>query len=1143
MIPPATMARESRRIRAAGLALLLSAGIVALPVPAPAQVSGVAALLEQARYWRSKGREDLAQQALRRARALDPNNPAVTNAAKAPAPRAAPKPATKPAAKPAPAPAQAAAARPAVQPAPTASVRAGRARVAGFDALDAGRLDSAEGEFERALAANRRDPDALGGLGLVRLRQERFAEAADLLGRAASLGNAGQWADGLAAARFFAGIAESRQLLAQGQLAQAQSRAEELVRSGYKEPAPAMELLADIYDRQGRYADAADLYRQAAQGSDTDEKRLELRATRGRALAAAQAGDELGAIREFQQGLVLDPADPWIRYEFAQFMIDRGRLPEAEALVQSLVRGGGADSLYAAALLNADLGRPREAERLVDMIPEAQRTAPMRAFAVGVKADSAIEQAKAMAAAGQGAEALTALHRLATMSAIPPGKQAAIASAMAELGDTAAAASLAQQALSGQVPDLESYEALIGVLVQAGRDDLARDALQRAGTLAGGSVQDRDAYGRMQAALMVGQADRARLSGRFAEGFDILQAAYSAAPDNTSVLTGLARLYQSGQMPARAAQTWQLVLAKKPGDKEALLGLAQSAAAAGDGDLSERAREQALDAFPRDYQVRMALADAERARGNERGAVRLLKQARELYAEQHGTRLDGFGGNPFAAAPGAPPGAGANPFRDMPMPAAAPQVNPFALSGGTRLPAAGASYPQTGYPQTGYGQAGYGEGAPSYGAAAYAGDIGTAPAAVSPAYPPGGGWANRSASAPAAAQGYGGDPVMAQIQSRIAELAPDTGPRADVKTGYRQRSGETGLSQLDEIKGLAEVSTGVLNGRVHARAEAVVIDAGRPNGSGLARFGRNATPEAQAIVDELPSPLVDADSQHASGAAFSAGYKDDLVEIEGGTTPIGMGKTRATFRAAVTPKLSENVRAGAWAERKAVTDSVVSYAGTRDPVTGERWGQVMRTGGGLSLSYDRDGSGVYGEGRYYRFTGTNVSSNRGFEANVGGYLRAWSNRRSSLTVGLNVNYQGYDKSQNYFTFGNGGYFSPQSFISVGFPVSYTLEDERFDVRASFTPGFQSYSQDATPLYPTDPAAQAELDALKALNDDVRSYYDSISKTGFALSAEGSAYYKIGPNTRIGGEASYNTFGTYDEFRSLLGVRQSFGSGD
>jgi hypothetical protein len=88
----------------------------------------------------------------------------------------------------------------------------------------------------------------------------------------------------------------------------------------------------------------------------------------------------------------------------------------------------------------------------------------------------------------------------------------------------------------------------------------------------------------------------------------------------------------------------------------------------------------------------------------------------------------------------------------------------------------------------------------------------------------------------------------------------------------------------------------------------LMIDAGRPTGSSLARFGRNATIEAQAIVDKTASALINAETQRASGVALSAGYADKLVQIEGGTTPVGLGNTRATWRVAVTPQVSKHAR-------------------------------------------------------------------------------------------------------------------------------------------------------------------------------------------------------------------------------------------
>mgnify|MGYP001063311917 FL=1 len=1109
------MSNKANAFRLAA-ALLASVAGVGLCVPAAhAETPAVEALLKQAQYWRSKGRNDLAEDALRRARKLAPNSEAVRKA-------------SSPAAKPAPA------------PAPKVDT-AGRARVAGFDALDSGNLTNAAAQFQKALNANRRDADALGGLGLVRLNQSRFAEAADLLQQASRYGKPAQWAEGLAAARFFAGIEDAREMLAQGRLADAQAKAEELVRSGYAQPAPALELLADIYERQERFADAADLYRQAGSGGAQDEKRLMLRAARSRALAAAQRGDMLGAESEFQNGMLIDQDDPWIRYEFARFMMKRGRVAETESLLRSLVTSGKPDSVYAAALLNRDLGRTSAAAQLVDQIPLAQQTQQMRNLAIELKTDSAIARAKAIAANGSPGEAMTALRQLGNTPGMPMSKLAAIASAMLDIGAGADAEALASRALDGQVRSVEDYEGLISVLSRTGRDDLARLALQRAGQLAGSSQEGQEAFGRMNATLAASQADRARLAGNFAEAFDILQAAWNASPQNADVLRALSRLYQSGNMPARAAQTFQLVLVRDPRDKDALLGLAAAAQAAGDRGLSEKAQQDVLRAYPEDYQVRMALAQVEQSRGNDKAAVKLLKDARELYARQQGIGSIPTGGNPFAASSGTM--ASANPFRDM-APAPAATINPFALGGGTRLGggmATPASYAPAAPYAAGNSYAAGGSYAPATGYnAGMPGTVASAQPAAS--------W-QAPAAAGLGAQGgvYGaapvGDPVMMQLQSEIAELSQDTGPQVEFNTSYRKRSGETGLSALDEIKGTTKFSTDLAGGRAYVRAEATVLDAGRPSGSGLARFGRNATLEAQAIVDEVPSPLVQADTQHKSGVALAVGYESDLLKLEAGTTPIGIGETELTFHGEVSPRLSENALVRGWVERQAVTDSVISYAGTRDPVTGETWGQVMRTGGGLAFSWDQQGSGFYGDVRYNRFAGTNVRDNDGIEANIGGYLRAWQDQHSSLTAGINFNYQAYANNQNYFTFGHGGYFSPQSFLSVGFPINYRMKTDVLELAASLTPGFQSYSQDEVVLYPTDPVAQAQLDALKSENTDVRSYYDSLSKTGFAVSADASAYYRVSRNTRIGGQTSYNSFGNYNEFRSMVGVRQSFGSGE
>ncbi|MGC4252381.1 MAG: cellulose synthase subunit BcsC-related outer membrane protein [Sphingobium sp.] len=1077
------------------LCLALQPGITRAEVP------GVSALLEQGRYWQSKGRRDLANQAFRRVLALDPANAEARRGLQGPA--TAPPSAGKPArAASTTQPQQAARPSPAT-PAPTQQRNGGStARAAGYQALESGNLESAARSFERSLAANRHDADALGGLGLVRLRQSRFAEARDLLEQASSLGRASQWAEALGSARFFAGMDEARTALAQGRLAQAQQGAEALVRSGHPDRAAAIELLADIYERQGRYADAADLYRQAGEKGGASGNRLASRAARGRALAAAARGDDVEAEQQFHSGLLLDQQDPWIRYEFARYLLARGRQGDAEGLLRSLSASESADWLYAAALLNQQMGRPAAADALMARIPDGQLTSQMRSFAVGLKMDGAVARARGMAGEGRMADGLAALHRLAATPDIDPARKGTIADALYELGDGEGAAALAQEALAQDMADPAAYEPLVRILARTGRDAEAAAAIERAAQGLGDSAEGQRKLAQMRGAMTAAQADRLRQAGQYAAAFDLLQAAWNAAPGNQDVLSALARLYQSGGMPGQASQTFQMILAQSPRDKGAMMGLIETAGAAGDRALARRTIDQALAAYPQDYEIYLAAARMEQARGDEGAALRYLRQARQIYAAAHGPDTL-TAANPFGTA-----SQGNNPFRNQSPPTQA-AVNPFVLNGGARLPAMTGGMPRGSVA----------------GGSPFASGVGAANA-MGAAMPP--------------QSGFGTDPVLATIQSDIEKLTQESGPRAEMRTGYRQRSGETGLSELKELTGSAEISAPFADGRVKARAEAVVLDAGRPTGSGLARFGRNATAEAQGIVNQQPSDLTQAKSQHASGVALSAGYESALIQIEAGTTPLGFEDTEVTWRAAVSPRLSPHANARLWFERKPVTDSVLSYAGTRDPVTGDFWGQVMRIGGGASLSYDRDGTGLYGDLSYYRYRGDDVRRNRSFQVNAGGYLPFYRGDRSSLTGGINVNYQDYANNQNYFTFGHGGYFSPQSFFSVSFPLRYSFEANRLSINANVAPGYQSYSQDQVALYPTDAARQAQLDAWKRQNSDVRSTYDSLSKTGFALSADGSIYYRINPGTRVGGEIGINTFGNYDEFRSLIGIKQSIG---
>ncbi|HWU04520.1 MAG TPA: tetratricopeptide repeat protein, partial [Novosphingobium sp.] len=662
-----------------------------------------------------------------------------------------------------------------------ASDAAGKARMAGFTALQANDLEGAERQFQFALSRNRNDADAQGGMGLVALKKGDFAAARLALEAASRLGDATKWTEALGAARYFAGLETAQALVAKGQLDQARQAAEGLMRSGYKDTATAAELLADIYERQGRFADAADLYRQAGEGGSVNESRLQSRASRGRAMAAIERGDDIAAEQEFQQGLMLDQSDPWIRFEFARFMLRRGRLPETESLLASLSASADPDAIYAAAMLDSEMNRAQAAERLMARIPDSYRTAPMRNFAIGLKIDSAISRARTIAAGGQRGDAVATLKQLAATRGLAAGKLAAIADALYDMGDSVGAGALAMQALQGTITDMGSYEAIVRVAARTGRDDLARTAMQRATQLAGNSPDGQKALARMTAGTAVIQADRMRLAGQYASAFDVLQGAWGAAPDNTDVLGALARLYQSGRMWPRAAQTFQLILARDARNRDALSGLMEAAQAAGDKSLSQDAETRLLRTYPDNYESWLAAARTEQLRGNTGQATKYFKQARDMYTQAQSRPAPsggGFGGNPFANQPMT---ASANPFRNVAPAAQAPApapVNPFALGSGTRLPTPAAVQPMSA--PAGMGGAGFGDQGALPAAlqpAAWQGDAASANAAYqpavwqAPAVPAAGGYQTAAYQAPAAQAASGYQTAAYQPQAQQPAVA------------------------------------------------------------------------------------------------------------------------------------------------------------------------------------------------------------------------------------------------------------------------------------------------------------------------------------------------------------------------------------
>jgi hypothetical protein len=386
------------------------------------------------------------------------------------------------------------------------------------------------------------------------------------------------------------------------------------------------------------------------------------------------------------------------------------------------------------------------------------------------------------------------------------------------------------------------------------------------------------------------------------------------------------------------------------------------------------------------------------------------------------------------------------------------------------------------------------------------------------------------------------DPVADDIDRQIAELTARTAAEVSGSAKIRTRSGEAGLSRLDELSAKGGFSTSLGQARLTASIEPVSIDAGTPGGSSEQRFGGNQIVNARAIVGAYKPVYRAAGAQSAAGAAVGLALQLGPVDLDVGTTPIGFGHIDAVGGLSWSPRLGRSGQGKVWVERRAVTDSVVAYAGALDPATGQRWGQVMRTGGGASLSYDDGASGLYADASYNHYDGRHVLDNDSYQINLGGYVRPYRRGDTQVQVGFNLNQQGYDNNQNFFSLGHGGYFSPKSFTSITAPVSVTARLGAWKLKGEVAPGYQTYSQASAAYFPMDPGLQAELDGLATANADVFPRYLAQSSSGFGVAGGLSGDYQFRPGTALSGAVRFNTFGDYNETSISVGVRQTLGEG-
>ena len=972
----------------------------------------------------------------------------------------------------------------------------GNDRASGFRALNANDLSKAVSLFQAALAINPNDADALGGMGLVRLRQGHTSQAQYLLRKAiaANPSKADQWRAALSGANLGADYAAAKALLDTGNYALASRKLQAIIAAGGNNTG-AYEMLADSETRQGNLDQAAKAWRavlkhdpgngQALAGlgqillqkgdAQGAEKLFEQAEASGHGALVANAQAEFlrarGAAAKsptvalvfYRAAVAAAPDDPWARLDFARKLQATGMDTAALEQIQQLIDNGNPSNadLQAAALFYAGDGRLGDAEALVSRLPASAMTPAMQK----IQTRAALHQQIASALAqGAGNPALTR-QLLVTMAAMPDpdgNRGAAIATALVNAGDPGGAALAIQTAIAAN--PAERPAALLnyaGSMLAAGQDESARRIMRNLQTRNGLTTEQETALDAISNGLAVRASDRLAAKGKLAAAYDQLSPGLQRSPDNPALNTALARLYQDNHQPKQALAIDLAVLNKSPDDLDARAGAINAAVAAGDMKIADRLMKEGKATQPNEPRIWMMAANVEEAKGNDGVALNDLKTAQSLRQQQ---LVVASGGSPEVALASTQP----------------VQTNPFASVSTT----------------SDDGPSVLGVSASSY----------------------------QNSAAP--------DPISQQISTQINELQQSQRPFVQSGIALESRSGSPGLDALQTFSTPIKASFSPSGpGKVAITVTPTYMLAGQVSNdkTGASKFGADA-------LDVNATP----ENQSATGVGVDASYTLPWLKANIGGTPFGFRTENLIGGIELFPKLPGGVTLTIGASREPVTDSLLSYASTLDPVTGTTFGAVMRNRTHVQVTVQTGKGYVYIGGGADQLKGKHVESNNEIEFGAGGGYPFWQTDDSTATAGVNVTYFSYDKNLRYFTLGQGGYFSPQSYFAVTIPLQYNETDGDLSWGIGGTAGTQSYTENPSPYYPMDPSLQAELVAKAASSSYLKAYYPGDTNSSFVGGANAKFEYHMNNDFMIGGSLDYQRTANWNQMDALFYARYLLG---
>ncbi|WP_072325386.1 cellulose synthase subunit BcsC-related outer membrane protein [Marinospirillum alkaliphilum] len=213
--------------------------------------------------------------------------------------------------------------------------------------------------------------------------------------------------------------------------------------------------------------------------------------------------------------------------------------------------------------------------------------------------------------------------------------------------------------------------------------------------------------------------------------------------------------------------------------------------------------------------------------------------------------------------------------------------------------------------------------------------------------------------------------------------------------------------------------------------------------------------------------------------------------------------------------------------RQPLEDSLLARQGAKDPASDREWGQVADQGGRLLLAIPvAEKTGVAVSGTLASQQGQRVADNDRKALRLD-LAHDFADRFSEpeldyLRLGPFIEWMSWDQNLSHFTYGHGGYYSPQQLLRTGLQLELlTAEARTWQVRSRVSLAWNRVKEDAADFYPLDASGVS---------------YDANSSRGLGgdLMLEGMRL--VNQQLLVGGYLGYAAADDYRDARFGLVVR-------